>query len=55
MFLWKFLNLKNRHREIIIPSLGLDFGEDVMTGAIVAFFATMRRTSCYIEGNRTKK
>lgn len=37
MFLWKFLNLKNRHREIIIPSLGLDFGEDVMTGAIVAF------------------
>lgn len=53
MFLWKFLNLKNRHREIIIPSLGLDFGEDVMTGAIVAF-CNHEEISCYIEGNRTR-
>ena len=37
MFLWKFLNLKNGHREIIIPSLSLDFSEDVRAGAIVAF------------------
>lgn len=36
-FYGSFLTLKNRHKEIMITSLSLDFGEDVMAGAVVAF------------------
>lgn len=36
-FYGSFLTLKNRHKEIMIPFLSLDFGEDVMAGAVIAF------------------
>lgn len=31
-----FLTLKSRYKEVMIPSLSLEFGKDVMAGAVVA-------------------
>lgn len=39
MFLGKFLTLKNRQKEVMIPFLSLEFGKDVMAGAVVALLS----------------